>query len=186
MLRRLLYYLFVVAALIFVLLPIKGATLPAPNEHSYKYLYDYLDTLITEQKEIQQRLEQEKAQKAEQAQLEEQLKIVTETNNNDEWDDIEAEVYNVSAYTVGDDYTPSHGITASGEKVKANYTAACPSSLPFGTKLYILDLDHVYTCKDRGGFIKGKKLDIYMDNKREASKFGRKNLKVKVKKPLGK
>ena len=53
------------------------------------------------------------------------------------------ETYEVSAYTAYEESTgrtpkdPLFGITASGERVKENYSAACPKELPFGTELYI-------------------------------------------------
>ncbi|SFI37821.1 3D (Asp-Asp-Asp) domain-containing protein [Paenibacillus sp. UNC496MF] len=86
--------------------------------------------------------------------------------------------FEVTAYTVGDDFTPSHGITASGERVKDGRTLACPKSLPFGTKVYLPALDRTYTCTDRGGMIKEGHLDIYMDSLKEALRFGRRQMKA--------
>ncbi|MFC4807721.1 3D domain-containing protein [Paenibacillus sp. GCM10023250] len=86
--------------------------------------------------------------------------------------------FEVTAYTVGDDFTPSHGITASGERVKEGRTLACPKSLPFGTKVYLPALDRTYTCTDRGGMIKEGHLDIYMDSLKEALRFGRRQMKA--------
>lgn len=83
---------------------------------------------------------------------------------------------NASAYTAAEDECgKSDGITASGIKVEANRTLACPPEYPFGVQIYI-DGMGTYTCEDRGGAIKGNKFDIYMETKTEAFAFGRRNL----------
>lgn len=91
----------------------------------------------------------------------------------------QTETYVVTAYTVGDDYTPSHGITASGERVQAGVTVACPRDLPFGTVVNIEGIGE-RTCHDRGGAIRGKRLDVYMPTVQEALEFGRQTLEVRV------
>ncbi|MFF2090177.1 3D domain-containing protein [Paenibacillus sp. NPDC058174] len=94
------------------------------------------------------------------------------------------DIYEITAYTSGKESTgktlshPEYGITASGSKVKEGRTVACPRSIAFGTKVYIPSLNKVYVCEDRGGKIRNKHLDIYMDNLLEAKEFGRKKLKV--------
>ena len=64
----------------------------------------------------------------------------------------------------------SNGITASGVKATAGRTVAVDSSIPFGTKL-IID-GHTYIAEDRGGAIKGKKIDIFFNTHQEAINFG--------------
>lgn len=87
---------------------------------------------------------------------------------------------NASAYTAAaDECGKSDGITASGIKVKAKRTLACPREYPFGTKIKI-DGYGTYVCEDRGGAIKGNKFDIYMHTKKEAFAFGRRNLLAEV------
>lgn len=89
-------------------------------------------------------------------------------------------VINASAYTAAaDECGKSDGITASGVKVKENETIACPKNFPFGTKLNIEGYG-TYICQDRGGAIKGNKIDIYMETKAEAFAFGRRNLVAEV------
>ena len=68
------------------------------------------------------------------------------------------------------------GITASGTHVKAGRTVAAPPELAFGTKLKING--HIYTVEDRGGAIKGKRIDIYFDTHEEALQFGVKYYEV--------
>ena len=67
----------------------------------------------------------------------------------------------------------SNGITASGVKAIAGVTIAAPSNFAFGTKLSING--HIYTVQDRGGAIKGNKIDIYFNSHSEAIAFGTKN-----------
>ena len=73
----------------------------------------------------------------------------------------------------------SDGITASGVKATAGRTVAVDSSIPFGTKLIING--HEYVAEDRGGGIKGKRIDIYFDSHQEALNFGVKKAEVFIK-----
>jgi 3D (Asp-Asp-Asp) domain-containing protein len=85
-------------------------------------------------------------------------------------------VVNASAYTAAaDECGKSDGITASGKRVQANRTLACPKQYKFGTKIEI-DGMGTYVCEDRGGAIKANHFDIYMQTKKEAFAFGRRNL----------
>lgn len=87
---------------------------------------------------------------------------------------------NASAYTAAaDECGKSDGITASGLKVKEKRTLACPPAYPFGTKVKI-DGYGTYVCEDRGGAIKGNHFDIYVETKKEAFAFGRRNLQAEV------
>lgn len=89
------------------------------------------------------------------------------------------ETYVVTAYSVGDDYTPGHGITASGKPVEAGVTVACPRELPLGTRVEIDGVGE-RTCTDRGGKIKGKRLDVYIPDIVDALEFGKQELSVRV------
>lgn len=61
--------------------------------------------------------------------------------------------------------------TASGEIAVQGVTIAADTSvLPFGTKV-IMD-GHEYTVQDRGGAIKGNKIDVYFESHQEALEFG--------------
>ena len=100
----------------------------------------------------------------------------------DKWENLPKDqfVVNASAYTSSsDECGNSKGITASGLKVKENRTIACPPNLPFGVKLEIEGMG-IFTCEDRGGAIKGNKIDIYMLTKKEAFQFGRQNLTARI------
>ena len=89
-------------------------------------------------------------------------------------------VVNASAYTAAaDECGKSDGITASGKKVQANHTLACPKQYQMGPKIEI-DSMGTYVCEDRGGAIKANHFDIYMPTKKEAFAFGRQNLVAMV------
>lgn len=64
----------------------------------------------------------------------------------------------------------STGITASGAKAKANHTIAAPKNFAFGTKIEIDG--NIYVVEDRGGAIKGNKIDVYFNSHSEALNFG--------------
>ena len=87
---------------------------------------------------------------------------------------------NASAYTAAaDECGKNDGVTASGLKVAQKRTLACPASFPFGAKINIEGMGE-FRCEDRGGAIKGNKIDIYMETKKEAFAFGRRNLLAEV------
>ena len=79
----------------------------------------------------------------------------------------------VTAYTVGDAYTPSDTM-ANGEK--AHVGAVASYDLPLGTKVRIDGV--VYTVKDRCGI--PNTIDIYMNSKQECMRFGKKYMEVEI------
>lgn len=72
----------------------------------------------------------------------------------------------------------TNGITASGTKATAGRTIATDGKFAFGTKLSINGT--TYVVEDRGGAIKGNKIDMYFDSHAEALAWGVKYLPVKV------
>lgn len=70
------------------------------------------------------------------------------------------------------------GITAMGTKATAGRTIAASSKFAFGTKLNING--HTYTVEDRGGAIKGNKIDIFVNSHAEALAWGVRYLPVSV------
>lgn len=72
----------------------------------------------------------------------------------------------------------STGRTASGTTATAGRTVAAPANFSFGTKLNIGG--NIYTVEDRGGSIKGNKIDIYVNSHSEALRWGVKYLPVSV------
>lgn len=87
---------------------------------------------------------------------------------------------NVSAYcSCAKCCGKTNGITASGTTATAGRTIAAPSNYSFGTKIELEGLG-TYTVEDRGGAIKGNKIDVYMDNHQAALNFGRKQVRMRV------
>ena len=73
----------------------------------------------------------------------------------------------------------STGKTASGTKATQGRTVAMPSSYKFGTKIEIQEIG-TYIVEDRGGAIKGNRIDIYFSNHQSALNFGRRTVYLKV------
>ena len=76
----------------------------------------------------------------------------------------------------------AHGVTASGRPISHNggrFVAADTSILPFGTKLVIPDYSNgPVEVIDRGGAIKGNKLDVFFPTHQEACAWGRRWVEV--------
>lgn len=66
-------------------------------------------------------------------------------------------------------------ITATGTIPRHMETVAVdPDVIPYGTKLYIEDLDITVTAEDCGGAVQGNVIDIFMDGtEEETDSFGR-------------
>lgn len=73
----------------------------------------------------------------------------------------------------------SNGITASGIKAVEGVTVAMNKSIPFGTKIYIDGVGERIV-QDRGGAIKGNRIDLYFDSHQEALNFGRQTKEVTI------
>ena len=67
--------------------------------------------------------------------------------------------------------------TTSGTTPQQGRTVAVPSNIPFGTKLNIQGLG-TYIAEDRGGDIKGNRIDIFFNNHNDALNFGKRNVNV--------
>jgi len=75
------------------------------------------------------------------------------------------------------------GITASGHKIRpGDRFAAADPNIPFGTMLIIQGYNNnkPVPVLDRGGAIKGAKLDVFFDTHKEALEWGVKYLKVEI------
>ena len=89
---------------------------------------------------------------------------------------------NVSAYCPCDKccYPFSDGITASGHVIQpGDKFVAAPPEYPFGTMLNIPGYG-IVPVLDRGGAIKGDKLDVYMDSHASALRWGKQRLMVTI------
>ena len=78
----------------------------------------------------------------------------------------------------------AHGTTASGRRVTHNdgKFVAADSKLPFGTELIIPGYadGQAVEVLDRGGAIKGNRLDVFFPTHKEALKWGRRKIEVTV------
>jgi len=90
--------------------------------------------------------------------------------------------YESTGKSPGDKY---YGITASGTKARPGVVAVDPNVIPLGTKLYIESLDNTKDygfaiAEDKGGAIKGNKIDLFFSTNAECISFGRRNVKVYI------
>ncbi len=92
---------------------------------------------------------------------------------------VNGETYKITAYcSCAKCCGKTTGRTASGTTATAGRTVAAPAKFAFGTKLNIGG--HIYTVEDRGGAIKGNKIDIYVNSHSAALQWGVKYLPVSV------
>lgn len=82
-------------------------------------------------------------------------------------------VVNSTAYSI-------NGTTATGTQTRWGVIAVDPSVIPYGTKVYIPELDMTFIAEDTGGAIKGNKIDIYMPTTEQAIQWGRKDITIKI------
>lgn len=136
------------------------------------------------------------------------LIIITETGNDSREFQYKIEVSNkckmekitviATAYTADYKSTgktkghPLYRVTASGATATNLYTIAMDNSIPFGTQVFIPYFKDKYNkgwfkVQDRGGAIKlhrkpkgVHKVDIFMDDYREAKKFGRREIDIYI------
>lgn len=93
--------------------------------------------------------------------------------------DATGQIYKITAYcSCAKCCGKTNGITAMGTKATAGRTVAASSKFAFGTKLNING--HIYTVEDRGGAIKGNKIDLYVNSHAEALAWGVRYLPVSV------
>jgi 3D (Asp-Asp-Asp) domain-containing protein len=76
------------------------------------------------------------------------------------------------------------GETASGAHTRRGIVAADPTVLPLGSRIRVQGLgkafDGDYDVEDTGREVKGRELDIFMRDCRQAKVFGRKPARVKI------
>ena len=75
------------------------------------------------------------------------------------------------------------GKTADGSHTREGIVAADPTILPLGTRIRVQgtgEYDGEYLVRDTGRAVKGREIDVYLANDREAKRFGRKSVQVEV------
>ncbi len=111
------------------------------------------------------------------------------SNSNKSLNGARSIVMNASAYDLsfescgkrpGDKY---YGITATGTQARPGVVAVDPKVIPLGSKLYIETMDgkgsYGYaSAEDKGGAIKGNRIDLFYANRSDALSFGRRQVKV--------
>ena len=145
-------------------------------KNHYNYSNELNEELYDELKETSRELEEQiyKTNSLEKELMEKELEEKkTQETSNKEQNRKQVISCNVTAYTVGDAYTPSDTM-ANGEKVHVGAVASY--DLPLGTKVRINGV--IYTVKDRCGI--PNTIDIYMNSKQECMRFGKKYMNVEI------
>lgn len=97
-----------------------------------------------------------------------------------------ASAYDLSFKSTGKRPGDKHyGITASGTQVRPGCVAVDPRVIPLGTRLYVQSLDGTKdygfaVAEDKGGAIKGNKIDLFFESSAAVKSFGRRNVKVYI------
>lgn len=73
-----------------------------------------------------------------------------------------------------------HSITSTGTIPKWGTIAVDPSVIPYGTRVYIPQLNKTFIAEDCGGAIKGNKIDIFMNDEGSVYNWGRKTIDVYI------
>jgi len=86
-------------------------------------------------------------------------------------------IMEATAYTKSVEEGTQRGITRSGTEVSRGTVAVDPRAIPLGTRLYVDGYGDAIAL-DTGGAIKGNRIDLYMETKKEAFEWGRRQVKV--------
>ena len=145
-------------------------------KNHYNYSNELNEELYDELNDVSRELEEQiyKTNSLEKELMEKELEEKkTQETSNKEQNRKQVISCHVTAYTVGDSYTPSDTM-ANGEK--AHVGAVASYDLPLGTKVRINGV--VYTVKDRCGV--PNTIDIYMNSKQECMRFGKRYMEVEI------
>lgn len=142
---------------------------------------------IEEENRTQELKKQEQIKLAKAKEQQEKRKVAKVVNNTTSRGDIESRKDNsgyikftATAYCgCAKCCGKSTGKTASGTTATAGRTVAMSNSYSFGTKIEIQGMG-TYIVEDRGGAIKGNRIDIFFSNHQKALDFGRKTVYLKV------
>ena len=74
----------------------------------------------------------------------------------------------------------SNSLTSTGQKPSWGTIAVDPKVIPYGTKVYIPEFGKTFIANDTGGAIKGNKIDIFMNSKKECYNWGRRSIKIQI------
>lgn len=102
------------------------------------------------------------------------IKEIMEVEKEVEW-----YYFIASGYSANDPAQGTNNITATGKEIKEGMIAVDTRVIPLGTKIEIKDMG-IFKAEDTGGKIKGNRIDIYFELKKEAKEFGRKGVWIKI------
>ncbi|GAI25671.1 unnamed protein product [marine sediment metagenome] len=102
------------------------------------------------------------------------IKEIMEVEKEVEW-----YYFIASGYSANDPAQGTNNITATGKEIKERMIAVDPKVIPLRTKIEIKDMG-IFIAEDTGGKIKGNRIDIYFESKKEAKEFGRKGVWIKI------
>ena len=165
---------------------INTQNIPIPLDIKEKMIAEQ-KTKIEEENKTQELKKQEQIKLAKAKEQQEKRKVAKVVNNTTSRGDIESRKDNsgyikftATAYCgCAKCCGKSTGKTASGTTATAGRTVAMSSSYSFGTKIEIQGMG-TYIVEDRGGAIKGNRIDIFFSNHQKALDFGRKTVYLKV------
>lgn len=148
----------------------------------------YENGVVTKQEVLSSRIIREKRDR-----IVEYGTLTLITRGGRQYEVIKAFIAEATAYTAGPESTgkapdhPEYGVTFSGLKVEPGHIAVDPKVIPLLSEVYIEGLDAYsqrysgkYLATDTGSAIKGYRIDIYMEDLKEALRFGRRKVKVYV------
>jgi 3D (Asp-Asp-Asp) domain-containing protein len=80
-----------------------------------------------------------------------------------------------TGYSKNDTNQGTTGVTSTGKTAAEGMIAVDPKIIPLGTTVEIKDIGF-FIADDRGGKIKGNRIDIFFDSEEEAKDFGKKGV----------
>ncbi|SRR5699024_1259902 len=73
-----------------------------------------------------------------------------------------------------------YSTTSTGQKPVWGTIAVDPKIIPYGTKVYIPQFGRTFIANNTGGAIKGNKIDIFMNTKKECYNWGRRTIEIQI------
>lgn len=73
-----------------------------------------------------------------------------------------------------------YSTTSTGQKPVWGTIAVDPKVIPYGTKVYIPQFGRTFIANNTGGAIKGNKIDIFMNTRKECYNWGRRTIEIQI------
>ena len=73
-----------------------------------------------------------------------------------------------------------YSTTSTGQKPVWGTIAVDPRVIPYGTKVYIPQFGRTFIANNTGGAIKGNKIDIFMNTRKECYNWGRRTIEIQI------